>query len=92
MARPRPEKKRERVQPATGRLLPMELQFGDRLTDETGEWEIHRPAVHDERRQERSHPRQEGRSARRHGDPDLGRARADRGEARMIRYLEGLGK
>src|SRR5437879_5605336 len=57
MAKPRPEKKRERKngeeRPAlpgvdraaaaptkTVRVLPMELQIGDRLTDETGEWEI----------------------------------------------------
>jgi hypothetical protein len=40
MAKPRPEKKREPEQPATRRVLPMELRIGDRLTDETGEWEI----------------------------------------------------
>jgi hypothetical protein len=51
MARPRPEKKRDKngqpqlpglrsaASPAI-RVLPMELQLGDRLTDETGEWEI----------------------------------------------------
>lgn len=44
MARPRPEKKREPAAPAETRVLPMELQIGDRLTDETGEWEsIGRP-------------------------------------------------
>jgi len=26
--------------PATTRLLPMQLQIGDRITDETGEWEV----------------------------------------------------
>jgi hypothetical protein len=32
--------------PATRRVLPMELQVGDRLADETGEWEIvTRPAT-----------------------------------------------
>jgi len=40
MAKPRPEKKREPAPAATSRVLPMELQIGDRLTDETGEWEI----------------------------------------------------
>jgi len=40
MVRPRPEKKREPEQPATRRLLPMELRIGDRLIDETGEWEV----------------------------------------------------
>ena len=39
MAR-RPEKKREPTPPATRRVLPMELRIGDRLTDETGEWEV----------------------------------------------------
>jgi len=36
----RPEKKREPEPPATRRVLPMELQIGDRLSDETGEWEV----------------------------------------------------
>jgi hypothetical protein len=40
MAKPPPEKKREPEQPAARRVLPMELRVGDRLTDETGEWEI----------------------------------------------------
>jgi hypothetical protein len=33
-----PGKKREPEQPATRRVLPMELRIGDRLADETGEW------------------------------------------------------
>jgi hypothetical protein len=40
MARPKSEKKSEPTAPAERRVLPMELQVGDRLTDETGEWEI----------------------------------------------------
>ena len=40
MARPRPEKKRKRAQPATRRVLPMELRIGDRLIDQSGEWEV----------------------------------------------------
>jgi hypothetical protein len=40
MAKPRPEKKREPAEPT---VLPMELQVGDRMTDETGEWEVIRP-------------------------------------------------
>ncbi len=54
MARPRPKKKPERNaggqlplptprQPAsssTTRVLPMQLKVGDRLVDETGEWEV----------------------------------------------------
>ena len=40
MAQPRPEKKREPAQPATRRVLPMELRIGDRLVDETGEWTV----------------------------------------------------
>jgi hypothetical protein len=37
MARQRPEKKREPEQRVEQRVLPMELQVGDRLADETGE-------------------------------------------------------
>ena len=55
MARPRPEKKREKKTkpsqhplpgmpppepPGTARVLPMQLQIGDRMTDSTGEWEV----------------------------------------------------
>jgi hypothetical protein len=40
----RPAKKPEAASPAALRVLPMELQIGDRLTDETGEYEaIGRP-------------------------------------------------
>ena len=54
MAKPRPEKKRDRKgngqlplptsrAPAASsetRVLPMQLQVGDRLVDEAGEWEV----------------------------------------------------
>src|SRR5262249_44159739 len=54
MARPRPEKKRPKAKPVqpplpgmpppyppgTTRVLPMLLRIGDRLADETGEYEI----------------------------------------------------
>jgi hypothetical protein len=40
MARSRPEKKPRPTPPAGRRVLPMELQVGDRLSDETGEWEV----------------------------------------------------
>jgi hypothetical protein len=40
VAKPRSEKKSEPTAPAERRVLPMELQVGDRLTDETGEWEV----------------------------------------------------
>jgi hypothetical protein len=36
MAKPKPEKKPAAAAPATSRILPMELQIGDRLADETG--------------------------------------------------------
>src|SRR5713101_7435350 len=36
----RPEQKREPASPATSRILPMQLRIGDRLVDETGEWEV----------------------------------------------------
>ena len=37
LAKPRAEKKSE---PAVSKVLPLDLRVGDRLTDETGEWEI----------------------------------------------------
>jgi hypothetical protein len=40
VARSRPEKKSEPSAPAEHRVLPMQLQIGDRLADETGEWEV----------------------------------------------------
>jgi len=40
VAKPEPEKKRQPAASAERRILPMELQVGDRLTDETAEWEI----------------------------------------------------
>ncbi len=40
MIRPRPEKKREQAVPAASKILPMELRVGDRLADESGEWEV----------------------------------------------------
>jgi hypothetical protein len=39
MATRRPGKKAESA-PAEHRVLPMELKLGDRLTDETGEYEV----------------------------------------------------
>jgi hypothetical protein len=40
MATRRPDKKPDPAPPETRRVLPMELQVGDRLADETGEWEV----------------------------------------------------
>ena len=54
MAKARPGKKREKDSggqpqlpavrepsaPTTARVLPMQLHIGDRLSDETGEWEV----------------------------------------------------
>ena len=40
MTRSRPEKKRESAAAAERRVRPIELQTGDRLVDETGEWEV----------------------------------------------------
>ena len=40
MAKPCPEKKSDPKSVAEQRVLPMELHVGDRLTDETAEWEI----------------------------------------------------
>jgi len=43
MARPRREKKREPRAASGTKILPMELQVGDRLLDETGDWEVIAP-------------------------------------------------
>jgi hypothetical protein len=40
VAKPKPENKPTAATPATSRVLPMELKIGDRLVDETGEWEV----------------------------------------------------
>jgi hypothetical protein len=40
MASLRPEKKDQPGTPAERRVLPMDLQIGDRLADETGEYEV----------------------------------------------------
>jgi hypothetical protein len=40
MARPRPEKKRGPRAAADTKILPMELQVGDRLADGTSDWEV----------------------------------------------------
>ena len=44
MARPRPERKSEPEAPTERRVLPMQLQIGDRLADETVEWEVIPPS------------------------------------------------
>jgi hypothetical protein len=38
MAKPKPEK--TPAMPATSRILPMDLQLGDRIIDETGAYEV----------------------------------------------------
>ena len=43
MARPRSSKKREPQSAADIKILPMELQVGDRLADTTGDWEVIAP-------------------------------------------------
>jgi hypothetical protein len=40
MAKPKPERKPAVPPAAPTRILPMELKIGDRLVDETGEWEV----------------------------------------------------
>jgi len=40
VAKPRPGKKGEPTPPPELRVLPMDLRVGDRLVDETGEWEV----------------------------------------------------
>ena len=40
MAKPKPEKKPADTAPAPRRILPMDLQLGDRIVDETGEYDV----------------------------------------------------
>ncbi len=40
MAKPKPEKKPAAAAPAPTRVLPMELQVGDRLVNERAEWKV----------------------------------------------------
>jgi len=40
MAKPKPKPPRNADEPTPVRVLPMELRIGDRLTDETGVWEV----------------------------------------------------
>jgi hypothetical protein len=40
MAKPKPEKKRAPEGPALSTMRPLQLRIGDRLTDETGEYEV----------------------------------------------------
>jgi len=40
MARSRPSKKHEPQAAGDTKILPMELRVGDRLANETGEWEV----------------------------------------------------
>jgi hypothetical protein len=40
MAKPRPKKTPEVRLPAEQRVLPMQLQLGDRIVDERGEWRV----------------------------------------------------
>jgi hypothetical protein len=102
MAKPRPEKKREKngggqptlpgvrdtAAPTATRLLPMQLQVGDRITDETGEWEVvNRP--HTTAGGKTAHVRQTGGSARRRRGTQLGRSRARRGAALVSGTFSG---
>ena len=40
MAKSRSEKKGQPTAPSDSKILPTDLRVGDRLTDETGEWEV----------------------------------------------------
>jgi hypothetical protein len=101
MARPRRVKKSQKddhaqpslptgnAVPANGiRILPMQLRIGDRLTDETGEYEvIGRPYATAGGKTERA---REASRVRDHDDSGLGRARADRSEANVNTGLDPL--
>jgi hypothetical protein len=59
----------------------MELQLGDRLSDERQRVACDRALVHDRGRQDGPRARRGRQAIRYDGHPDVGRARADRGEA-----------
>ena len=98
MAKPRPGKQRGKDggdQPplpgtrassssSTTRILPMQLQIGDRLSDETARVGSRQPPAHDGGRQDRARARATGGSAGGHRGADVGCSRARRGEARVV--------
>ena len=96
MARPRPEKKRQKAKPVqpplpgmpppeppgTTRVLPMQLQIGDRMTDSTGEWEVvGRPYTTNGGKN--AHVRVQGEPAGRDRDDDVGCVREGQRETAM---------
>jgi hypothetical protein len=83
MAKPKPEKKPATPEPTPTRVLPMELKIGDRLVDETGEWEVVSRPYTTAGWQDRARSRPASRRAPQSPSPELGRARARRGEAPM---------
>jgi hypothetical protein len=79
MAGPRPEKKRGPQPPADIKILPMELQVGDRLADDTSDWGI--PALQHSGGKDGTRARPENRRARELGDTKLGRFQPHQREA-----------
>jgi hypothetical protein len=83
VAKPRPEKSKPEPSP-TRRLLPMELQVGDRLADETGEWEIiGRPYTTNAGKDARSR-------VRRVGQPDVTEIRIWRAHERVSCAIDAV--
>jgi hypothetical protein len=85
MAKPRPGKKAKTkavqpqlpgmpvpAPPGTIRLFPAQLQIGDRLSDETGEWEVVGAAVHNSVRKERARATPKGQPSRCDRHTDVG--------------------
>jgi hypothetical protein len=85
MAKPKPEKKPADAAPATRRILAMDLQLGDRIVDETGEYEVvGRPYTTTAGKNAHVRVRR-GRQRRGHDDPVVQRAPAHQCEARERR-------
>jgi len=102
----RQEKKRQQSKPVqpplpgmpppeplgTTRVFPMQLQVGDKLTDETGQWEmVDRPRTTGGGK--KTEARATSRQARPDGDENVGLLREGRGETALARFLmrAGLG-
>jgi len=83
MAKPPKKQPKPEKPPELTLLLPMQLQIGDRLTDETREYEVIGRPYNDRRRENRERACQENRVWG-HDDPNLGRARTRHGEARDL--------
>jgi hypothetical protein len=81
VAKSKSEKTREPGRVGATQVLPTQLKVGDRLADETGEWEVIGPPYTTAGGKDARVRVQRVGKARRHRDPGLARARARQREA-----------